>query len=462
MHRSVTLQRGPVPIAVASPVAQAPGAPATGLGRVSVPLRLLLFLLVAVVLGRLHDLSHFTSHLPIGKLLLPLGWAVLLTDRAVMRRLRVLRTKQAKMFGLLMVAMVLSLPFSLWPGGSILEFRTFLLGTVPFVFLLAVGCTDERDLYGVARAVVVTGVCLGLALLAGMGRGEQGRISLGETYDANDIALVGVIVFPFAVWLMRDRARLWRWVGAAGGAGALATIMMSASRGGMLGLGAIVVLLAVRYGRRIPLSWKIMSVLLLVAALRFAPSTFWTRFATLRDPDADYNTFAETGRLAIWKRGLGYFVSRPLTGVGLGQFGAAEGAWALRTYGPDVGFKWSVTHSIWIQVLAEVGILGMIGFLGLYVPTLRQVWGARRRRRSRAPPQDLQAFGEALGIALVGFFVSGTFLAMAYSPPAMILAAMCMSYAYLSRKAVAAPAAPAGAPRPGRERWVGRGQRPRI
>ena len=461
MHRSVALNRGPVPSGVARPVAEATVARGAGVGRVSLPLRLLLFLLVAVVLGRLHDLSAATSHLPIGKLLLPLGFLMLFTDRAVLKRLRVLRTTQAKMFGLLMVAMIASLPFSLWPGGSILEFRTFLLGTVPFVFLIAVGCTDERDLYDVARAVVVTGVCLGLAFLAGMGRGQEGRISLGETYDANDIALVGVIVFPFAVWLMRDRARLWRWVGVAGGAGALATIMMSASRGGMLGLGAIVLLIAVRYGRRIPLQWKVVSALLVVVALKFAPATFWERLGTLKDPNADYNTFAETGRVAIWKRGFGYFLSRPVTGVGLGQFGAAEGAWALRTYGPDVGFKWSATHSIWIQVLAEVGILGIVGFLGLYVPTVCSVWRSRRRPRSRAPPQDgLQAFGEALGIALVGFFVSGTFLAMAYSPPAMLLAGMCMAYAYLSRKA-AAPAGPRGA-RPTGRRWGGPGQRPRI
>ncbi len=455
------MSRGPVPSGTASPVVQPAVARGAGLGRVSVPLRMLLFLMVAVVLGRLHDLSHVTSHLPIGKVLLPLGFAALLTDRRVMQRLRVLRTTQAKMFGLLMVAMILSLPFSLWPGGSIMEFRGFLLGTVPFVFLIAVGCTDERDLYAVARAIVVTGVCLGLAFLAGMGRGEEGRISLGETYDANDIALVGVIVFPFAVWLMRDRSRLWRWIGAAGGAGALATIMMSASRGGMLGLAAIVLLIAVRYGGRIPLMWKVVSVLLLVAALRFAPSTFWERLATLKDPDADYNTFAETGRLAIWKRGLGYFASRPMTGVGLGQFGAAEGAWSLHTYGPDVGFKWSATHSIWIQVLAEIGILGIIGFVGIYLPTVRQIWAARRRRRSRGPPPELQAFGEALGIALVGFFVSGTFLAMAYSPPAMLLAGMCMSYAYLARRAPA-PVAPGGASRPSRRPWVSLGQRPRI
>jgi len=289
----------------------------------------------------------------------------------------------------------------------------------------------------------------------------EGRTTLGAMYDANDIALVGVVVFPLAVWMMRDRSWVWRWIGVAGGAGALATVVMSASRGGMLGLGAVVLLIAVRYGSHIPLQWKIVSVLLLVVSLRFAPSTFWERFTTLKDTSADYNTTDEGGRLAIWRRGLGFFASRPLTGVGLAQFGAATGAWGERTLG-RTNVPWMAAHSIWIQVLAELGLLGTVGFLGLYLPTLRDIRRLRLRTSSHAPPhKELQAFGEALGITIIGFFVSGSFLAMAYSPPAMLLAAIGMSFSRISSVEMASTGPNGQAPRRGRGS-VSPHQRPRF
>ena len=462
MNRPMTASGGPLPTRVARALAPATVARRTVPRRASVLLHVMLFAVVALMLGRLHDLSSITSRIPVGKVLLPIGWLVLLAQPGVRRRFQVLRTTQAGMFLLLNLALVLSVPLSLWRGGSTMEYVGFLQSTVPFVLLMAVACAEERDLYVAARAVVVTGAVLGLAFLAGMGRGAEGRLSLGTTYDANDIALVGVMVLPLAVWQMRDRARIWRWIGVAGGAGALVAIVMSASRGGMLGLGVVLLLIAVRYRKRIPLHWRITSVVLLVVALRFAPATFWTRFETLKDPSADYNTFDETGRVAIWTRGLAYFASRPLWGVGLGQFGQAEYEWGVRTQGRTAGFQSLVPHSVWIQLLAEIGLLGFVGFLGLYLPTLRDVLKSRLRTPSRAPPHpELQAMGDALGISIVGFFVCGTFLAMAYSPPAMLLAAIGMSYSRISRQAIAATEPSERTPRT-RRGWVGLGQRPRI
>jgi len=299
---------------------------------------------------------------------------------------------------------------------------------------LALGCADEAGLYLVTRAMVVGGGALGLAVAAGAGRVIEGRAEATGMYDPNDLALVGVVVFPLAIWMLRDQSRLWRWVGAAAVVGALAAVTLTASRGGALGLGAVLLLLAVQYRKQMSPLKKLMAMAVVVAALVSAPATFWSRFKTLADPNADYNMTEETGRIALWKRGLGYFASRPLTGVGLGQFSTAEGAWAAQTLG-TVAFKWSVAHSIWIQVLAETGLLGIVGFLGLYLPTLRDIRRTRARSATRAPPyEELRSFGAALGISIVGFFVAGTFLADAYEPAAMMLAALGMSFSYLVRQ----------------------------
>jgi O-antigen ligase len=416
---------------------------------------LVVFVVVAVYLGRLHQLMPFTSWIPVGKILLPLGWLALLMQPGTAKRFAVLGTSQARMFGLLVLAMAISVPFSLYASGSAEDFILFIRGPVLLVLLVAVACADERGLYGLGRTVVVTSLLLGIAMLAGRATVIEGRASMGRTYDPNDIALLGVVILPLAFWLMRGRSSLWRWIGVAGGAGSLAVVMRSASRGGMLGLGAVLFLIAVVYRKRIPMTWKIVGTVLVVVALGLAPPTFWERFGTLQNLNEDYNTYAPTGRKNLWIRGVKYFASRPLTGVGLAQFGAAEGQWASQQQDRrGAGIRWGAAHSIWIQVLAELGIFGFIGFLGLYLPTLRDVLRLRAAGGPRAPPHDeLQSFGEALAIAIVGFFVSGTFLSMAYSPPAMCVAALGMSYSFVSRRRIAEGATPPAAnPSPARRR----------
>lgn len=403
--------------------------------RTSNALRVLLVVLSVLNLGRLNGLTPALATFPIGKVFLPLCWLVLVVGAGPPHRFRALRGTQVRMFALLICAMAISVVFSLYPGGSFEALKTFLQGSVPYVLLLAVACSDEGVLYSVGRAMVITGALLGTALFVGFAKSVEGRMYLGDTYDPNDIALVGVVILPMAVWLVQEKGFKARAVGLMGAAGSLALILASASRGGMLGLATVLALVAARHRRRMPLHWKAIATAILCVGLWLAPSTFWDRLQTLEDPNADYNTSSLTGREAIWTRGMKYFESRPFTGVGLGEFGFAEGTLGTRYIPAGAHIRWSQAHSVWVEVTAETGLLGIISFLGLYLPTLRDIRRVRSRSRGRSPPQDrLAAFGDALGIAIIGFFVSGTFLTMAYSPPAILLAGLGMAYAHLAKE----------------------------
>lgn len=400
-------------------------------------LKFLLVILTALNLGRLNGMFPALENFPIGKVFLPLCWLALLARSDSRQLFRALRVTQVRMFALLLCAMLLSVVFSLYRGGSFEAFKTFMQGTVPFVFLITVACGDESFLYSIARTMAVTGAILGAALFTPLAKSVEGRLYLGVTYDPNDIALVGVVILPIAVWLIQENGFRSRCLGVLGAAGALAIIIGSASRGGMLGLAAVLALVAIRNRRRMPLRWKTIALVFFCVGLALAPATFWKRLQTLQDPDEDYNTSSLTGREAIWKRGLHYFAARPLTGVGFEEFSFAEGTLAQRYIPPGARIRWSHAHSVWIEVLAETGIFGMIGFLGVYLPTLREVRRMRRLRfGTRSPPESarLIAFGDALAIAIIGFFVAGTFLTMAFSPPAMLLAALGMAYTHVARQ----------------------------
>ena len=120
--------------------------------------------------------------------------------------------------------------------------------------------------------------------------------------------------------------------------------------------------------------------------------------------------------MSVWKRGIGYMVGRPITGVGAGAFPVAEGTISplakVQDYG--VGLKWSAAHNSFVQVGAELGFPGLVVFLALLFAGL-----ARARRAVTlglaVGDQRAAAMGDALAASLVGFAVSGFFLSEAYA-----------------------------------------------
>ncbi len=92
---------------------------------------------------------------------------------------------------------------------------------------------------------------------------------------------------------------------------------------------------------------------------------------------------------------------------------------------------------MYIQTAAELGITGLIGFLGLFWPTILSVRRASRHRRKGAADPALLALGQTLVSSIIVFMVAGLFLSAAYGPVAMTLAALGMAYDKLLRRSSA-------------------------
>jgi O-antigen ligase len=132
--------------------------------------------------------------------------------------------------------------------------------------------------------------------------------------------------------------------------------------------------------------------------------------------DADYNRTAETGRLQIWTRGIGYMLDHPLLGVGPGNFQRAEGTLSpfahRQQYG--VGVLWSAPHNTFVQVGAELGIPGLALFVAMIGSAFLLL--ARLGRRQRGAHRDRDAaLTQALTASLLAFVVGAFFLSFAYS-----------------------------------------------
>jgi O-antigen ligase len=157
--------------------------------------------------------------------------------------------------------------------------------------------------------------------------------------------------------------------------------------------------------------------------------------------DADYNHTEENGRLPIWHRGIGYMLQSPVFGVGPNNFGVAEGTLSplaeRQQFG--VGVRWNAAHNSYIQVGAELGIPGLIFFVGTIVTAFAALRQAGRNEAALAALSETGTrptapLTPALMASLLGFVVGAFFLSLAYSEMLYMLLALAVGLRKVTRE----------------------------
>jgi O-antigen ligase len=261
---------------------------------------------------------------------------------------------------------------------------------------------------------------------------------------------------PLAIWWALDKSSRSRWVGFAI-IGILGfTVIDTGSRGGFLGIVGVFLgflLFAIKgENKRLKKVGRVV-IALGILSFPFLPADYRSTLTTIRDEN-DYNRTAPTGRIQVWKRGIGYALRYPVVGVGLSNFQTAEGRISVlaKNLEPGRGLKWSTAHNSYIQVAAELGLIPGFYFIALilrsiYVLTL---WNRRKRKEARqkhqrGPPElPLPMF---LGLSFVGYGISGFFLSFAYYDIVYVMLGMSSAVIlhrtaedkYLAKQAAAMP-----------------------
>jgi O-antigen ligase len=224
------------------------------------------------------------------------------------------------------------------------------------------------------------------------------------TGDPNYFSLSALLGLPFAFYLMRTRQPTWERYYCIGCLGlSFLGFALAASRGGLLGLTASVMVVAWRSKHR----FKVMSaaVVLLLPLMFFSPSSPLGRLFNPTYSDED----SSNSRLILWTAGLKMIRANPFFGVGVGNYKE----WLDRVVEPGMSIRFAVAHNTYIQIGSELGLVGLSVFLGILFMTLRSTERIRRTaRRARAPLVGQAA--EAIQVGLVGFAVSITFVSAEY------------------------------------------------
>ena len=331
------------------------------------------------------------------------------------RRVAHLRHPLYRPIAIIFVLAVLSIPASLHAGASFRFLTSNFIKTVLLVGILAASIRDRRDVERLVRVFVLGGAGYVLASIA-LGASDGGRLAGQGSYDPNDLGLFTVSTIPLCAYLMRRGAgAVNRLIGMASAILLLVGTVQTGSRGGFLGLVAVagfglLAMNAVRSSKRVAIMTVAVTVMFVAGS-----DAYWERMKTILAPQQDYNWSggAESGRMEVWKRGLGYMMDRPLVGVGVDQFNVAEGTLAPQAarQSMGIGFKWSAAHSSYVQIGAELGVLGLGAFVALLLLAFREGW--RIGRVANTPADRL--LGQAFCGLIVGYAIGGAFLSQAYS-----------------------------------------------
>ena len=324
----------------------------------------------------------------------------------------------------------LSVPGALNEGIAFHLLTDYCLKTIVMFMVIAGAVRSVRDVERLALAYFAATALYGTVVLTRfhLGGGDDWRLGHLYDYDANDFATLIATAMPLGLYFVLGVRRPFQRVVALAGLAILAVCeIRSGSRGGLLALLAVAAFVLLRF-TTIPARSRVVG-LAVVLAIVFgtASDRYWDQMQTVLNPHEDYNVTSETGRVQIWKRGLGYMADHPVLGVGAGNFPVAEGTISpmARRAEYGAGVRWGAAHNSLVQVGAELGVPGLLLSVGVIVSALVALRRtARAALRAGAPDLAVSGLAQSLMAALVGFMVGGFFLSLGYSDMLFTLVAL--------------------------------------
>jgi len=343
------------------------------------------------------------------------------------------RIPETKKYLLFFLIMIVGIPFAYHRR---VAFEAIFLGYLPNILFFLVFVLEVDSLKKLKVVLFVICLCTFFYGFFGLLEGgfTQGRFeTYGEIFDPNDIAYVLISLLPFSFYFVFCREGAPKKILAVVGVvSALVVILYSGSRGGMLGLIALVgffLLTRIDHIRRSHKSILVMAGFILL--LFIGAKINVDRYLTLTSIESDYNISDEFGRGQLWKRALGLIVSNPLTGVGVECSPMAIG-YAREALG--IIPKWQVLHNSYLQVATETGVVGFVVFVSLIGRSLRIFWETKSFTGSSKESSEIRMIAGLAYLGFIGHLITALFLSQGYSMFFTLFFALSVTLRQLTRK----------------------------
>lgn len=373
-----------------------------------------LLLWTFVLFGRPQDFFPVLAPLRPALVLGVLSAAIMMLGHTSTRLADLLRMKETKHYVLFYLVMIAGIPLSYYRGQSFKFLFLTYLSNMLFYCLVLLQVDTLKKVKQLFLTISVS-VLFYASLSLAHGQILKGRFFAGKMYDPNDLAFFLVSLFPLGFLFIVEGRGVKKVLALAMIGVALATMLLTGSRGGLIGLASI--LLVLFFGKKgnslFTTAHKTVLLLVAVAAVLVQASRINVeRFATLGQLGQDYNITSEEGRLTIWRRGLELAVRNPVFGVGADCFPQAIGEMREKQGGSPT---WQVAHNAYLQVLTEAGVPAFLLFLSVIAATYRNFSRIQTAEVRSTAARELNAVTGALALGFIACLTTAFFLSQAYS-----------------------------------------------
>lgn len=286
---------------------------------------------------------------------------------------------------------------------------------VILIFVVYTAVQREKDVTMIIGAMVLGAVCAGIYGFLHPAQAQFGQVErLGSTLgNPNELAAALVLGIGLSGGLAAiAKTPLTR--GAAIGAGGvcLIAVLLTGSRGGLIALGVMLIASVVlARGRRLALTLVTLTVLLVGIGYVVMAAPYQSRERILHPGSG-------SGRTDIWTVGGRMVSANPIKGVGAGNFSVSSIHYLLRSgslpnsqYIADTP---KVAENMYLEILAELGVLGAILFFTPIIFGLGCSIAALSRYR-RFGKRHMQALTTAIAVSLIGLLAADVFASEEYA-----------------------------------------------
>jgi probable O-glycosylation ligase (exosortase A-associated) len=264
--------------------------------------------------------------------------------------------------------------------------------------------------------------------------------------DENDVGLAINMALPYVVYVAQfpDLSRRTKLLLYGAAVLFMVAIGVSASRGAVVGLAALIMMMIVLSRR--PVRNALVSggaiLIVLVALVHLLPAAYIKDMQGIDDP----NDRTRDERLWSWSIGWVMYKENPVFGVGASNYQWTNHLYAAKSpmYRSDrriLGGR--VAHSLYFTLLPELGTAGLVIFAGL----LKLLYDRCKKLRTWPDADPASAvdrakfalIGKAMTVSLVAYLITGAFISVLYYPPFWHLVGMVIATYRVARLSFGAP-----------------------
>ncbi len=316
--------------------------------------------------------------------------------------------------------------------------------TVRSMFFLYASCIatitfadNEKKIFLLFKVFVLGNLVI--AVLGIVGGGVAKNVALFS--DENEYAMLMNLLFPITCFLfVGEENKINKIFYLSMSMVFLAGVVISHSRGGFVGLVAIMFFMWIKMTKNM-LKSSVIILCVILGLVIIAPASYWEEMSTLRQGTSESTA---ASRIYFWTIAIRQFIDHPVIGVGVNNYGVWLPDYANRDDKLSDGSRVTgytrrygrVAHSLYFTLLAELGILGSVFFALLVYHYFKNSIHMEKTFTSVNPGKNDKGTNSDGGLriwrslnlgltgGMIGFLVSGAFVSVLFFPYLWVLCAL--------------------------------------